>query len=466
VNLPRFAIVGHPNKGKSSLVATLCADDGVPVAPESGTTTRAVAYPMRIKGEVLYELVDTPGFQRARRALAWLRNASTSAADRAQSVARFVEQHDADPAMRAEVELLGPVVGGAGIIYVVDGAVPYGPEYEAEMEILRWTGRPSLAVINPIGGRAHVGQWHDALSQFFRVVREVDVLSAPLEQRLDLLRAFGELDEAWRPALAKAVAALTGQREANRRRAAVLVAQLLAEALSATFSQTLSEGGSEQALRSALETQYRDALRAMEGGARDRVEQVYQHQALARSETELAVMEDDLFAERAWEVFGLSRTALASVGATGGAAAGLGLDAILGGASLFLGSAVGAVAGGAMAWFASDQLASFSTEKLPFGEQVVQIRAGANRNLPFVLLGRARLHHALVSRRSHARREPLTISVDSGEAQLHLTEMDSAQQRSFAELFERITKQAPSVDDAVVASLAELISQLFELDDT
>ncbi|MBT6277291.1 MAG: DUF3482 domain-containing protein, partial [Chromatiales bacterium] len=175
---------------------------------------------------------------------------------------------------------------------------------------------------------------------------------------------------------------------------------------------------------------------------------------------------DDLFAERAWEVFGLSRTALASVGATGGAAAGLGLDAILGGASLFLGSAVGAVAGGAMAWFASDQLASFSTEKLPFGEQVVQIRAGANRNLPFVLLGRARLHHALVSRRSHARREPLTISVDSGEAQLHLTEMDSAQQRSFAELFERITKQAPSVDDAVVASLAELISQLFELDDT
>ena len=39
----------------------------------------------------------------------------------------------------AEVELLRPIVNGAGIIYVVDGAVAYGPDYEAEMEILRWT---------------------------------------------------------------------------------------------------------------------------------------------------------------------------------------------------------------------------------------------------------------------------------------------------------------------------------------
>ena len=53
-----------------------------------------------------------------------------------------------------ECELLRPIVEGAGILYVVDGSVPYGPEYEAEMEILRWTGRPSMAVINPIASRA------------------------------------------------------------------------------------------------------------------------------------------------------------------------------------------------------------------------------------------------------------------------------------------------------------------------
>ena len=60
-------------------------------------------------------------------------------------------------------------------------------------------------MINPIGARTHVEAWNDALSQFFRLVREVDVLSAPLERRLDLLRAFGELNETWREPLVTAV---------------------------------------------------------------------------------------------------------------------------------------------------------------------------------------------------------------------------------------------------------------------
>ena len=38
---PVFAIVGHPNKGKSSLVSTLARDDSVHIGAEPGTTTRA-----------------------------------------------------------------------------------------------------------------------------------------------------------------------------------------------------------------------------------------------------------------------------------------------------------------------------------------------------------------------------------------------------------------------------------------
>ena len=72
MSVPRFAIVGHPNKGKSSIVATLAEDDDVAISPHPGTTTQARAYPMRLDGVTLYELIDTPGFQRAREMLAWL----------------------------------------------------------------------------------------------------------------------------------------------------------------------------------------------------------------------------------------------------------------------------------------------------------------------------------------------------------------------------------------------------------
>ena len=42
----------------------------------------------------------------------------------------------------SERRLLAPILAGASVLYVVDGTHPYRPNYEAEMEILRWTGRP------------------------------------------------------------------------------------------------------------------------------------------------------------------------------------------------------------------------------------------------------------------------------------------------------------------------------------
>ena len=48
---PTFVVVGHPNKGKSSIVATLAQDEAVGIADESGTTTTARHFPMRVDGD-------------------------------------------------------------------------------------------------------------------------------------------------------------------------------------------------------------------------------------------------------------------------------------------------------------------------------------------------------------------------------------------------------------------------------
>ena len=61
---PRFAVVGHPNKGKSSVVATLAQNDSIAIAMEPGTTRDSHRYPMKVDDVTLYELIDTPGFQR------------------------------------------------------------------------------------------------------------------------------------------------------------------------------------------------------------------------------------------------------------------------------------------------------------------------------------------------------------------------------------------------------------------
>ena len=112
---------------------------------------------------------------------------------------------------------------------------------------------------------------------------------------------------------------------------------------------------------------------------------------------------------------------------------------------------------------ATDRLASFETDELPFGDQILTLRAGANRNLPFVLFGRARLHHALVARRSHARREALVIAEADGAA-VQLPELDNRRKRSLVQAFERLAKNAPEIETSAVEALAATLDQVLEGD--
>ena len=109
---PKFAVVGHPNKGKSSIVSALARDDSVHVSDRPGTTTKKRSFPLSVDGKVLYELIDTPGFQRARRVLAWLEQHDVPAHKRYEVVQAFLNTYRDDPKFNDEVELLEPIMEG------------------------------------------------------------------------------------------------------------------------------------------------------------------------------------------------------------------------------------------------------------------------------------------------------------------------------------------------------------------
>ena len=52
--IPEFAILGHPNEGKSSVLSTLAEDDSVRVSPVPGETRECRTFPVIVDGrEVL-----------------------------------------------------------------------------------------------------------------------------------------------------------------------------------------------------------------------------------------------------------------------------------------------------------------------------------------------------------------------------------------------------------------------------
>lgn len=435
---PEFAVVGHPNKGKSSIVATLAEDDRVAISAAPGTTRKARRHTFTIDGQPRYSLVDTPGFQRPGEVLAWLRAHTDKASDRPDAVAAFVASHAEDPRFADECELLKPLIEGAGILYVVDAAKPYGPEYELEMEILRWTGRPRMALINMIGEGDYQHQWRDALDQYFSLVRVFDAMHADFDKRVSLLRAFGEIDETWRDELDKAVVELQKERDRRVKRSAAEIARCLVDTLTCTERTTLKPWDNVDAKKQKLGIRLREKVRGREQHTFENVQRIYRHQDLAREAPVTDIVDTDLFTTDKWEVFGLSRGQLAVTGAFSGAAAGGGIDLILGGASLALGAGVGAVVGGAGAWFGSGGLARVKVLGGTLGGRVLQVGPIKARNFPWVLLGRAWLHHHLVAERNHARRTAIVMAVDADRNLMDV--VPDALKKQLAASFRRIAR--------------------------
>ncbi|CAE7835011.1 abgB [Symbiodinium necroappetens] len=408
-------VVGHPNKGKSSIVATLAENEDIAISSRPGTTSKSTRFDFSVDGNVLYTLVDTPGFQRATGVLQWLEAHVEDASNRVDVVRAFVNQHQDDDRFQDECELLRPILDGAGILYVVDGSKPYGPEYEIEMQILQWTGQPRMALINLIGAGDYQDQWRRALDQYFSIVRVFNAMFADFDTRTNLLRAFAELNEDWRGDMEAAIAALQSERSRRLHRSAIEVADALIDCLSYTGQQFVEEGGATDGVAQSLRNALLQRIREREQRARQQVQSIYRHDRMRADETDLVLLDIDLFSEEGWALFGLSRTQLLITGAMTGAVAGFGIDALLGGASLLLGTAVGAAVGSLGSWFASDEIAKIKVLGQQLGGKLVQVGPIKAANFPWVFLGRAWLHHDLVRERNHALRSVMSAQMQDQE---------------------------------------------------
>ncbi|MEA1080136.1 GTPase/DUF3482 domain-containing protein [Marinobacter qingdaonensis] len=459
---PMFAVVGHPNKGKSSVVATLSQNDAIAIALEPGTTRQRQAYPLSVDGQTLYTLVDTPGFQRPRRVLEWLQAHSLSASDHPETVRAFVTQHRDDGRFTDECELLTPLIEGAGIIYVVDGSVPYSAEHEAEMTILRWTGRPSLALINSIGPDDYSDTWQAALGQFFQVVRKFDAVRAPFEQHLSLLRAFGQLEPDWEQPLSQATEHLANQRQKRQGQSASLIADALADMMAYREKRTLTldqvAATSDTDLAEQLRQRWYQHQRRREQALRINIEHLYQHQRIRRQEAELEWHnEHDLFSEDSRQTWAVSRGYLATAGFGAGAVGGAGLDALTLGHSLGAGALVGGLIGAAGSYLYGDQLMlpALNIGALKNGLKTATFGPVQDSQFGYVVLGRAVDHWWHISQRNHAGRDLLDLE----PADHHwLERLDRRSRQAIQQAFDRCRKRRP-LDDRLRQKFIAAIEQ-------
>jgi len=462
---PVFAVIGRVNKGKSSIVSTLLEDDSVLIESAAGTTRESREYPVRVDGQVLVKLVDTPGFQQAPRALAWLREHEVSAANRREVIEHFLETYAGTEDYTDECRLLAPILQGAGILYVVDGAKPFRRNYEAEMEILRWTGQPRMALVNKIGNNDYLDKWRPALDQYFSIVREFNAQAVSFKDRIRLLESFRELHEPWRENLDQAISHLERDWDRRKRESAHIIASLLVHQLTFTRELILKRYEKPEDYKLSLEQDFHDALRKKEAEARKAIEMLYQHRRLEIIQTELQkpIFMQDLFSDTTWSMLGLSPKQLIGFGAVAGATFGGMMDAAVGGTSFMAGSLLGGLVGaGSAAFYSAQRLATIENVKNYIaGGQGLKIGPIKNDNFPWIVLDRALLHYHNVRDLTHARRERLDLRSSSEKSGI-VTRFALADKKELSRLFTAIRKKASGDSSRYEKQLEQKIYRLIQ----
>jgi hypothetical protein len=402
--IPEFAIIGHPNEGKSSVLSTLAEDDSVRVSPTPGETTECRTFPVVIDGRELLRFTDTPGFQNPGRVLSELRELSRHTPD---PVTAFREKAAVDPELRDDRELLAPLARGAGIIYVVDGSRPLRNVDRAEMEILRLSGKPRMAIINcKEKSEVHLDAWKNEFRKHFNSFRIFNAHRATYAERILLLEALKSIDQDWQELLSQIVSAFRHDWAARNGRCSDIISEFLGESLSLHMSRRLGDGEDEQQCREKLFTAYRDRLAKLEEKAHQQIRVLFKHNIFNYQLPPHSLLREDIFSDRTWQLLGLTRKQVIIAGGLGGAALGAGVDVAALGHGLGMFTLFGTLAGGLGALFGGENLlgkAQFLG--LPLAGETVQIGPAKSIDLLFILLNRTLLYYRHTINWAHGRRD-------------------------------------------------------------
>ncbi len=410
-NAPEFAILGHPNEGKSSVVSTLVEDDSVRISPTPGETMECRDFPVIIDGIEIIRFIDTPGFQNPRQTLSWMKKFQGSGED---VVNGFIRAHRNHPAFKIECELFAPVAEGAGIIFVADGSRPLRNVDRTEMEILRLTGRPRMAIINNKDeDTTYLQQWKNEFRRHFNAIRVFNAHRATYAERIALLESLKSIDQDWESALTKVISAF--QKDwAHRNDATVeILLNMFAESLQLSISRNFTDPSDEPEIKRRLHHDYSNSVKSIEKDAHQKIRKLFKQNIFNYDLPAHSILREDLFSEQTWQALGLSARQLITTAGLAGGAVGAAIDVAAAGLTFGIFTAIGSAVGAGLAAFGGGKrLAQTKISGLKLGGRRITIGPNENIQFLYILIDRSLLFYSHVINWAHGRRDYPTLNDD------------------------------------------------------
>jgi GTPase Era involved in 16S rRNA processing len=342
----KVPVVGHTNAGKTSLIRTLLRDDRFGDIDDAAGTTRYIEKSgIYTDDDEVLNLFDTPGFEDSSALLQVLEDLSKSLQARlpVDLLRAFIAQADDFPDFVQEAKVLRQSLNSDVLLYVIDVREPFLGKYRDEVEILSKAGKPILPVFNFIAGNsAALKRWREQMAQFnLHAALEFDTVAFDFEAEKRLYQKLQSLIEDRYDALQALIDSRQEIWSSLNQAAARRIFQMLTD-VACYRREVQDKSGITQTDVAAMQ----DYVREAEQHALQDLLTIFAFTQVDVDLQQLPVRDGkwelDIFSPGMFKTFGLN----AGATALKGAAAGAGIDLMVGGLSLgaatMLGAALGA----------------------------------------------------------------------------------------------------------------------------
>ena len=352
-SLLNIAVVGHTNTGKTSLIRTMLRSTEFGVIEDAAGTTRHVEQAtISADTEAVLNLYDTPGLEDSRALFAHIKKlqAKSKLLLPAQVLEHFVTHVSVNDSLEQEAKVIRQVLRSDILLYIIDVREPFLEKYRLELDVLTQSAKPIIPVFNFIAGhQQELAKWRQHLAGYhMHATLEFDTVAFTFEAEKRLYQKIQTLVESHYTPLQKLIdyrAKLWSQLclSGAKRVTALIVSVSCYRKSKATQNNLIVD--------SLIEDRLHDFVRKAEQHCLHDLLSIFNFSdkdvAIQKIPVSNGQWQLDIFAPGILKTYGLD----VGSAAVKGAAAGAGIDLMVGGMSLGAASALGALAGAGWSTF-------------------------------------------------------------------------------------------------------------------
>lgn len=352
-SLLNIAVVGHTNTGKTSLIRTMLRSTEFGEIEDAAGTTRHVEQATIFVGDLpVLNLHDTPGLEDTHALFAYLKKASAKSRSIApvKILEDFVTNISVHDSLEQEAKVIRQVLRSDVLLYVIDVREPFLEKYRIELEILTRSAKPIIPVFNFIAGhKQELFHWRQQLATYnIHATLEFDTVAFTFDAEKRLYQKIQTLVEVHYDNLQKLIdhrakvwkqLCLSGAKRIAELVVSVACYRENKSLQSNQLVDPLHEDRIHSFVRKAEQKCLNDLLSIFNFSEKD--------VAIQKIPVSNGQWQLDIFAPGILKAYGLDVGSAAAKGA----AAGAGIDLMVGGLSLGAASALGALAGAGWSTF-------------------------------------------------------------------------------------------------------------------